>query len=143
MKGRSDVRVRRRDGSEDGAAAVEFGLMVLPFALLLFGLIQFGWYFWTAEMTNSSAREVARRVVVGDCWNSGTRTTFAATHARGLVSVSVSPDPAGLAVGDKVTVTIVSNSAIIGFIPGIPSTVTRSYEARMEVDDASSPDRCS
>lgn len=136
--------MRKRHKDEGGAAAVEFGMILPLFALLLFGLIQFGWYFWTAETTNSSAREVARRIVVGDCWNAATRTTFAAKHARGLVSVSVNPEPpGGLKVGDKVTVTVVSNSAIIGFVPGIPGTVTRTYDARMEVDAATTPDRCS
>ena len=136
--------MRRRGESEDGAAAVEFALIIIPFSALLFGLIQFGFYFWTAETTNSSAREVARRVIVGDCWNSGDRSTFAAKHARGLISVSVAPLPlSSLNVGDKVTVTVTSDSEIINFIPGIPATVTRSYEARMEVDAPTSPDRCS
>lgn len=135
--------MRRHDETEDGAAAVEFGLLILPFAMLLFGLIQFGFYFWTAETTNSAAREVARRVVVGDCWTPGDRNAFAATHARGITGpVDVSPAPSGLEVGDKITVTITSDTEIINFIPGIPSTVTRSYEARMEVDAASSPDNC-
>ena len=91
------VRMRKRGEGEDGAAAVEFGLLIIPFAAILFGLIQFGWYFWTAETTNSAAREVARRVVVGDCWVAGDRDAFADTHARGITSVGVSPAPSGLA----------------------------------------------
>jgi Flp pilus assembly protein TadG len=137
------VRMLRRKAGEDGAAAVEFGLIVIPFCALLFGLIQFGWYFWTAETTNSAAREVARRVVVGDCWTAADRDAFAATHARQITgSVDVSPAPSGLAVGDKITITITSNTDLIDFIPGLPDSVTRSYEARMEVDAASSPDNC-
>lgn len=133
---------RRKEG-EDGAAAVEFGLLIIPFCALLFGLIQFGWYFWTAETTNSAAREVARRVVVGDCWTAADRDSFAATHARGIQgSVGVSPAPGALEVGDKITISITSDTDLIDFIPGLPDTVTRSYEARMEVDAPSSPDNC-
>lgn len=123
---------KRRD--QRGASAVEFALLFLPFSLLLFGLIEFGFYFWTAETTSSAARETARRVVVGDCWNQTAATSYARNQTPRLIgNVTWSPVPStSLDVGDKVTVTLTSNSGIINFIPGIPDTVTRSYEARME-----------
>ena len=94
---------RRRD--QRGAAAVEFAMIVPLFAALLFGIIEFGFYFWTAEGTNSGAREVARRVTVGDCWSSG-QLTLAQSHSPRATSVSASPDPSSLEVGDLVTVHI-------------------------------------
>ncbi len=136
--------MRKREQDEGGAAAVEFGLLVIPFCFLLFGMIQFGWYFWTAEGTNSAAREVARRVVVGDCWNEANQMAVALEHSPNVTVVDVAPDPAGLDVGDEVVVTITSDSDIIAFLPDviIPGTVTRTYEARMEVDQPSDADLC-
>jgi Flp pilus assembly protein TadG len=126
---------RRKD--QRGAAAVEFALVLPIFIAIIFGIIQFGYYFWTAESANTAAREAARRVVVGDCWNSTNMTGFADSFASQTTSVSRSADPASLAVGDAITITVVADSEIINLIPGIPSTVTREYVARMEVDTKS------
>lgn len=128
--------MRKRQGNEQGAAAVEFALLILPFTTLVFGMIQFGWYFWTAEGTNSAAREVARHVVVGDCWGSIDQVTVAQSNTPNVTSVTVAPSPDGLAVGDEVVVTVTSDSEIIDFIPLIPDEVTRAYHARMEVDES-------
>ena len=54
----------RRD--ESGASAVEFALIIFPFAVLLFGLIQFSFYFFSGQSGASVAREAARRAAVGD-----------------------------------------------------------------------------
>lgn len=129
------MRLRRR--TERGAAAVEFAIIFIPFTVLLFGFIEFGFYFWTAETTGSAARETARRVVVGDCWTDP--HAYAVAHGPRVESTSVVPEvhPSldTATVGEKVTVTVTSNSGLIDFIPGIPNSVTRAYEARMEVDD--------
>lgn len=113
---------------------------MLPlFVALLFGIIQFGFYFFTAEATNSAARETARRVVVGDCWDQAAATSFARSQAPQLTgSVTWTPAPTvALKPGDTITVKLTSNSALINFIPGIPDTVTREYEARMEFTENS------
>jgi len=124
---------------DDGAAAVEFALLVPIFAAILFGIIEFGWYFWTAETTNGAARETARRVVVGDCWDSGAATTFAKRQAPQLTgNVAWSPAPStSLNPGDTITVTLTSDAGLINFIPGLPDTVTREYQARMEFTENS------
>lgn len=98
------------------------------------GMVQYGFYFWTAETTGSAARETARRIVVGACWSD--YATFAQDHGPRITSTAVSPAPAGLDVGDTVTVTVVADGDILNFFP-LPDSVTRTYEARMEVDAAS------
>lgn len=133
------MRLTRRRRSDDGAAAVEFALILPIFSLLLFGLIEFGYYFYTAQTTNSAARETARRIVVGHCWDQTAATIFAQGHAPQLTgTVQVVPTPsATMDVGDTITVTVQADSGLSGFVPGIPGTVTRDYEARMEfVEDA-------
>ena len=127
---------RRR---EDGAAAVEFALVLPIFVFLLFGVIQFGFYFWTAETANSAAREAARRVVVGDCWDSTKMTNYVKSQAPQASTATKSVgDPSTLAVGNTITVTVTANSNILNFFP-VPNTVTREYVARMEVNQQSSP----
>lgn len=123
---------QRRD--ERGAEAVEFALIAIPFLLLVLGIIQYGFYFWTAETTNSSARETARRIVVGDCWNTSQMDAFARNGAPMTTSVTASPAPStSMNVGDTVTVTVTSHADLLGLIP-VPNggDITRSYVARME-----------
>jgi Flp pilus assembly protein TadG len=128
------TRLKRSRRDQSGASAVEFALLIIPFTVLLFGLIEFGFYFWTAQTTSGAARETARRVVVGDCWDQTAATTYARSQAPRLTgNVTWTPAPSTIPdVGDRITVTLTSNSGIINFIPGIPDTVTRSYDARME-----------
>jgi len=124
--------LHRRD--ERGAEAVEFALIAIPFLLLMLGIIQYGFYFWTAETTNSSARETARRIVVGDCWNASQMDAFARNGAPMTTSVAASPAPStSMQVGDTVTVTVTSHADLLGLIP-VPDggNITRSYVARME-----------
>src|SRR5918999_4990271 len=54
---------------QDGAAAVEFALLLPLLVLLLFGFIQFGIAFNTKIQATNAAREGARMAVVGiDNW---------------------------------------------------------------------------
>ena len=54
---------RRR---QDGAAAVEFALLTPILLVLVFGLLQYGLYFWAAQGGSNAAREAARRAAVGE-----------------------------------------------------------------------------
>jgi Flp pilus assembly protein TadG len=129
--------MRQRVRDERGAAAVEFALIAPLFFLLVFGMVQFGWYLWTAEYTNSAARETARRVVVGDCWDD--YAAFSSKQGARVVSTTLSPSPSTLKVGDQITVVVTSNANlnITFFGLGLPASVTRTYDARMEVDTKS------
>ena len=58
----------RRD--QEGAAAVEFALLLPLLVLLLFGMIEFGLAFNTRIQATNAAREAARQAVVGiDNWS--------------------------------------------------------------------------
>ncbi len=52
---------------EHGAAAVEFALVLVLLLTLLFGIIQYGFYFYSASTGSAAAREALRRASVGDC----------------------------------------------------------------------------
>lgn len=53
-------RVRMHRRGERGAAAVEFALVVVPFLMLIFGAIEFGWVIDNDVQVNNAAREGAR-----------------------------------------------------------------------------------
>ena len=132
-----------RRADERGAAAVEFALIFsLILVPLLLGMLQYGWYFYTSQVTGSAARETARRLTVGDC-QGGTTPTKATQFARqqsGLATLTLSygatatPTSNTLpAVGQVVRVSATADGAIIAFLP-LPDggQVTRTVDARVE-----------
>jgi Flp pilus assembly protein TadG len=59
------MSVRRKLRGEDGAAAVEFALIVGVLAILVFGLLEYGLAFWQVQNLRAAAREGARAAAVG------------------------------------------------------------------------------
>jgi Flp pilus assembly protein TadG len=59
------MRIRPRLHRQDGAAAVEFALIVGVLAMLIFGMLQFGLTFFELQNLRASAREGARIGAVG------------------------------------------------------------------------------
>jgi Flp pilus assembly protein TadG len=131
-------RLRRRD--ENGAAAVEFALIMIPFAVLLFGMIEYGWYFYVAQNTSGAASTVARKLEVGDCWASGQALTFAKKQSAEITTLSTNPSATkSPAAGTAFTVTVKANGKILSFIP-VPNggVITRTVSAQVEDDKVSS-----
>jgi len=152
---------RRRDRrDEGGAAAVEFALVLIPLLYLVFGLIQYGWYFYAMQSGSSAVGDAARRAAVGNCQTvaqiqtllknhlgvattassgSGITTTLAYTAADG--SSMAAPGQVGGSV--TVTATFPTLNLHFPFIP-VPSsgTITRTNVARIE-DLSSSEGTCS
>ncbi len=60
-----EMRIRQRLGREDGAAAVEFALIIGVLAMLIFGMLQFGLTFFELQNLRASAREGGRLGAVG------------------------------------------------------------------------------
>ena len=133
----------RRRSEQDGAAAVEFALVLPIFIFLLFGIIQYGFYFWTAETANSAAREAARRVVVGDCWDNTKMLNYVRKQAPKATTASRTATNVG--IGNTVTVTVTADGNVMSFWP-MPNSgvITREYVARMEVEtqSAAANDTC-
>jgi Flp pilus assembly protein TadG len=144
---------RRRD--QDGAAAVEFALILIPMLYLIFGLIQYGWYFYAMQSGSSAVGDAARRVAVGNCQtisevqtllknNLGAATT--ASSAGGITTTVTytaangSPASSPGEIGGSVTVTATFPTLDMHF-PFIPvpgsGTVTRTNVARIEDLDSS------
>jgi Flp pilus assembly protein TadG len=129
---------RRRD--EGGAAAVEFALVMIPFFVLIAGLIQYGWYFYVASNTSGALSTTARKMEVGDCWASGVALTYAKNQSPQITGLTKSPSQDTAPVpGTTFTVTVSADAKILGFLP-MPSdaVVTRTVTAQMEDDQATS-----
>jgi Flp pilus assembly protein TadG len=59
------MRIRERLRKDDGAAAVEFALIVGVLVMLIFGMLQFGLTFFELQSLRASAREGGRLGAVG------------------------------------------------------------------------------
>lgn len=142
---------------ERGASAVEFAL-VMPFLLLLvFGLIQYGLYFWALQGGSDVARSAARLAAVG---NANTCTAFRtavgneiggyASTTPTITRVYTDAETANAALntwetGDLVTVTVTFSAIDLNF-PFVPfienGTVSQTVDARVEQIDGQ-PETCS
>ena len=121
MKNRSPIRSTLRRGSarEDGAAAVEFALIVGLLAMLVFGMMEYGLAFWQMQSLRAATREGARVAAVGgDSAQVSDAVVGASAGAlpAGFSGISVSgggcPEPsAGNPIDQSVTVSI-NNGAL-------------------------------
>jgi Flp pilus assembly protein TadG len=136
----------RRKTHDRGAVAVEFALVAPILLLLVFGIIQYGLYFWAAQGGASAAREAARRAAVGDMTScadfrthvrdriddlgsGGGAATVTRTYANGPGNTA-----AAVEVGDVVTVRVTFNTIDLQ-IPLLPfgdGSVTQEAESRVE-----------
>jgi Flp pilus assembly protein TadG len=151
----SFTRLRRRR-DEGGAAAVEFALILIPMLYLVFGLIQYGWYFYAMQSGSSAVGDAARRIAVGNCQStsqvqgvifnhlgaattassaSGITATITYTKADGSGAAS---SPGEIGGGVTVTATFPTLNMHFPFIP-VPGggDVTRTNVARIEDLDSS------
>jgi Flp pilus assembly protein TadG len=142
--------VRRNEG---GAAAVEFALLAPIVLLLVFGIIQYGLYFWADQGGSDAARDAARLSAVGkptDC------ATFRSNVQDGIDQMgnnfsinrtyTDNDGVAGLSVGDTVTVTVAFDSIDlhIPFLPFIHNgRVSTTAKARVEFLNDGTPSNCS
>ena len=147
----------RATRTERGAAAVEFALVMPILFLLVFGIIQYGLFFYSMQSGTSAVGEAVRRVSVGDCTNAAELKTFlknrlgaATTAAESSLAPVVTYIKAdgittGYEVGGKVSIELTYPALNMG-LPFIPlpdsGNVSRTYTARVE-DTTSSAGGCS
>jgi Flp pilus assembly protein TadG len=116
------MSIRHKLRREEGAAAVEFALIVGLLAILVFGLLEYGLAFWQVQNLRAAAREGARVAAVrGDTADIRTRMEDAATGSLSggwtyTASTTCNDDTAG----DEVTLTINNGS--------LPGSVQEAFE---------------
>jgi Flp pilus assembly protein TadG len=153
------TRLRRRS-DQRGATTVEFALILLPLCYLLFGLIQYGWYFYAMQSGSSAVGDAARRVAVGNCQTVSQVQTLLKSHlgaattassANGITTTVTYTKADGSStaapgeIGGSVTITATFPTMDLHF-PFVPvpdsGNVTRTNVARIE-DTASTQGTCS
>ncbi|MET4637102.1 TadE family type IV pilus minor pilin [Mycetocola sp. 2940] len=101
--------------SEDGAAAVEFALVLPVLILLILGLIEFSLVFNTQISLTNAAREGARVMAIQN--DPGVARAAAINAAPGVTPAvtggNIAITPANCGAGDTVTVTIDYNAELI------------------------------
>ena len=137
------LRSRRREG---GAVAVEFALIFPLLAIIVFAIIQYGFYFWAMQGGSAAAREAARKAAVGnptscsDFENAVRDNVDAIETGNFSATRTFTSDPA--AVGDDVDVTVSFKSIDMGF-PFVPfisgGQVSQSATARVETINPTDP----
>lgn len=141
---------RRRARAEDGASAVEFALVLMPMLVIIFGMIQYGLYFYSAQTGSNTANSALRQLSVGNCQDNAALTTYvseqlgaakagAPTITRVYKNVDgsapASPAAANVDVGGTVELTLEFPTLNMNF-PFLPflsdAKVERTVEARVE-----------
>ena len=129
---------------EDGAAAVEFALLLPLLVLLLFGMIEFGFALNTRIQATNAAREAARLAVVGiDDWSDVGGKSFwqMVKEDAGVGTIS----DCTLSIDDNVvggTVTVSFDFPLnlnIPLMPNPPSWQTGTAKASMRIEQLSAP----
>ncbi|WP_457111368.1 TadE/TadG family type IV pilus assembly protein [Marmoricola sp. URHA0025 HA25] len=122
--------------SERGAVAVEFALIFPVVFAAIFGVIQYGTYFWGRSTAAASARESARQLAVGTKWAcTQTQAVGKASSAGKNVAVAMRYLNASntAVVGDLVEVTVTAETLAPTLLP-IPGggRITEVATARVE-----------
>lgn len=129
---------------------MEFGLVLIPLLVIVFGLIQYGLYFWSAQTGSNTVNAAARQVSVGNCDTSGELKSFvdgrlggaaagSATISRqyrdvdGTVLADQTPVNAKIGGTVKLDITFSTINLNFPFVPFLDDPkVTRSVIARVE-----------
>lgn len=98
---------RRGWGSERGAAAVEFALVLPILVLILFGVIEFGGVYNAQLMVTGAAREAAREMALHGAPEAAVDAAHAAAIGIDGNDLDVSVSLPACASGADVTVTVV------------------------------------
>jgi Flp pilus assembly protein TadG len=136
-------RVKR---TERGAMTVEFALVFPIVFAVMFGIIQYGVYFWGRSTVAASARESARQLAVGTDWTCSRDQAVAKANAAGSGAAATMRyrNGANVAkVGDLVEVTVTARSLAPSFLP-LPDSGAISETATARVENIpTSPLGCS
>lgn len=116
--------------------AVEFALVFPMVFAVMFGIIQYGVYFWGRSTAAASARESARELAVGTDWTCSHDEAVAKANGAGnnvVVTRSYLNATNAAKIGDLVQVTVAANTLAPDFLP-LPDSgaITEVATARVE-----------
>jgi hypothetical protein len=131
----------RAGRGEDGAAAVEFALLLPLLVLLVFGIIHFGLAFNSRIQATNAAREGARLAAIGiDDWSNVGGVPFwqvvrERAGAGAITNCTLTTDGV---IGGTLTVSFdFPLDLVIPFLPNPPSWQTGTASASMRIEQLS------
>lgn len=129
---------------------MEFALVLIPLMIILFGLIQYGLYFWSSQAGSNTINAAARQLSVGNCADIGDLEAYvdgqlgsASTGAAGVNreyfdtdgATSLGSDASNAVIGGTVSLEVTFDTVNLNF-PFVPflddPKVTREVVARVE-----------
>lgn len=142
------MRLHRLRGREErGASALEFGLVAPVLLMVILGIIQYGFMYWSLQTAKATAREAVRRLIVGTEWACTKQEVLdkVAMPAVGAATPQVQATyyqqdgttPAGApgVFGAPITVRVSFQTLDLG-IPFLPvpdnANITQEYTSRVE-----------
>lgn len=109
-------------GEEQGAAVVEFALVLPLLLMIIFGIIEFGRLFWVKEILTYAAREGGRAAIVPGATNTSVQTAISnAMTGSGLTLYTIERIPDDISSaggGSSVTIKIKISYDDVTVIPG-------------------------
>lgn len=130
---------------EAGAAAVEFAIVSVLLLTLVFGIVQYGYYFFQMQAGTAAAREAARLAAVGfpscEAWRDASYSRASGTSSP--VNYRLTFDPTK-AVGNRAVVTVSFAPQRFGlpFVPIPGGDIEQTAKIRVEQVNSSQPDTC-
>ena len=114
-----------------GSAAVEFAIVLPVLVALLFGVIQFGWLFFSSTEMAGGARQGARNMTITNNTSKAKTAALDDMPTLGLTAadVTVSVPGGSCDPGESATVTVTYTSPMPQLIPGVPATIVRKSTA--------------
>jgi Flp pilus assembly protein TadG len=112
----------RRRNTREGAAAVEFALVVPIFLLFVFGIIEFGRAIMVQQVLVNASREGARQAVLDGATSTDVVNTVLeyaqdASIDIGTNNISVSPDPTSVESREQITVSVSVPFSEVSWMP--------------------------
>lgn len=127
----SATKRRARRSGESGVALVEFSIVLLFFSLTVFGVVEFGFYFWELGAITKGAQEALRYAVVSDPvtndWDSlqpGSSRSITCEFSGGAVACAPQQNAPNSLAMDCIAATIKQFAPFID-----PQNVVISYSA--------------
>ncbi len=120
------MKIRSKLRREDGAAAVEFAIIVGLLAMLVFGMMEYGLALWQVQNLRSATREGARVAAVGATTaqvNAAVVNASSGSLPSGFGGVSVSPSG-----GCPTTATSIDQSVTVSLsTASLPASVRQAF----------------
>ena len=120
--------MRRLRDDKAGTTAVEFGLLALPFIVLIFGCLQFGMIAWTESGMQYAVEQAARCATVNTtlCGTPSQIQQYAASQMTSTAVVAADFTYVSTGCGNQVSVTINYPYMVQVFLPASITLTAKS-----------------